>query len=84
MKAKSRSLTIYAAGKELFPKKKKSHETSSVHLKINFLIGFYSLHRNEIISDKEYKNVKRCWYILLLKNILDLNNINNVQDTITL
>ena len=38
MKTKGRSLTIYAAEKELFPKKKKSHETSSVHLKTNFLV----------------------------------------------
>ena len=45
---------------------------------------FYSSLRNEIISDENYENVKNLWQIMCLKNLSDLNDIYNFQDTIIL
>ena len=45
-------------------------------------MGFYSSLRNETISDENYENVKKLWQIICLKNLSDLNDIYNFQDTI--
>ena len=45
---------------------------------------FYSLLKNEIISNEEYENIKTFWQILLLQKLSNLSNIHNLQDTIIL
>ena len=45
---------------------------------------FYSLLKNEIISDEGYENIKKIWRILRLKKLSKLNDIYNFQDTIIL
>ena len=45
---------------------------------------FYSLLKNEIIDDESHENVKRFWKLFRLKNLLELNDIYNFQDTIIL
>ena len=48
------------------------------------IMEFYSLLRNEIISDEDYENVKIFWQIMRLKKLSTLNDIYNFQDTIIL
>ena len=45
---------------------------------------FYSALKNEIIDDEDYENVKRFWRTMHLKNLSELNDIYNFQNTIIL
>ena len=45
---------------------------------------FYSALKNEIIDDEDYENVKRFWRAICLKNLSELNDIYNFQNTIIL
>lgn len=45
---------------------------------------FFSSLKIEIISDKDYENVKKFWQILRLKKLSDLSNIYRFQGTIIL
>ena len=67
-------------------KKIKSHEDLNCVPENEFLskTEFYSLFKNEIITDDEYENVKTFWQILHLKKLSELNNTYNFQDTIIL
>lgn len=45
---------------------------------------FYSSLINEIISDTDYENLKRFYKLMHMKNLSDLKDIYNMQDTILL
>lgn len=49
-----------------------------------YKIESYSSLKNEIVSDEDYKNVKKFYRLLHLRKLSDLTEIYNVQETIIL
>ena len=45
---------------------------------------FYSFLRNEIIGNKEYEDVRKFYETMRMRNLFDLNDLYNMQDTILL
>ena len=45
---------------------------------------FYSVLKGDLISEEEYKAVKKLYLALKMENLGELNNLHNYQDIITL
>ena len=45
---------------------------------------FYSILKDNILTDEEYENVRKFYQTMKLENLRELNKIHNFQDTIIL
>ena len=80
-------LDYLCGDKVVIPYKKiKFHEDldSALESKFYKITEFYSFLKNEAIKPDEYENIKKFWQKMRRKKLLDLNDIYNFQDTITL